>query len=201
MTVEFVNEPVGCRIALESGLKALAVGPSPAALGHLAVATNAQAPPPFPVYVLPLDELAAGNMPQSGDPVAWEYLLVAAGQPVRTAEVHPDRAAPQTNFAFAAISTSPAAGIAQAIEAAEKHSCIAAGRYEMRLVRIPALYVTALWLKDLNGNADHYVVIPPAPDGFRAHAIVPGTDFFQLLQTKAAEKMQTTPQAPSSPSN
>jgi hypothetical protein len=201
MTVKFVKEPAGCRVALENGLKTLRSGPTPAALGHLAAATNAEAPPPLPVYVLPLDDLAAGKAPKGGAPVAWEYLLVAGGQPVSTAEVHP-LAGPKKSFAFAGISTAPAAGVAQAIEVAETDPGIAAGRCEMRLVRVPALYVTALWLKDLNGAADSYVVIPPAPEGFRAHAIIPAPDFFKLLQTKAAEKVRVTPpQAPGSPSN
>jgi hypothetical protein len=198
MTVEFVNEPVGCRTALEDGLKALAVGPSPAASTHLAVAGNAQAPPPLPVYILPLDELAAGNVPQTDHPVAWEYLLVTGGQAVRTAEVHPH---PQTTFTLAAISTYLAAGLAQAIDVAENDPGIAAGRYEMRLVRVPALYVTALWLKDLDGAADYYVPVPPTPDGFVPHTAVPASDFFQLLQTQAAGKVRATPQTPGSPSN
>lgn len=201
MTVEFVKEPAGCRVALEKGLKTLGAGPTPAAQGHLAAVTNAAAPPPLPVYVLPLDDLAAGKAPKGGTPVAWEYLLVAGGQPVRTAEIHPDLADPQKGFAFAAISAAPAAGVAQAIEVAEKDPSIAAGRYEMRLVRVPALYVTALWLKDLHGAADWYVIIPPAPEGFQAHAIISASDFLKLLQTKAVEKVRVTPQAPGLPSN
>jgi hypothetical protein len=202
MTVEFVKEPAGCRVALENGLKTLGAGPTSAARGHLAAATNAEAPPPLPVYVLPLDELAAGKAPNGGNPVVWEYLLVAGGQPIRTAEVHSDPADPQKGFAFAAISAASSAGIAQAIEVAEKDSLIAAGRYEMRLVRVPALYVNALWLKDLKSTADSYVVIPPAPDGFQAHTIIPASDFFKLLQAKAMEKVRATPhQVPGSPSN
>lgn len=202
MTVEFAKEPAGCRVALENGLKTLGASPTPAAHGHLAMAANASAPPPLPVYVLPLDDLASGKAPKVGAPVAWEYLLVAGGQPVRTAEVHPGVDDPQKNFAFAAISTASAAGVARAIEVAEMDPVIAAGRYEMRLVRVPALYVTALWLKDLNGAADSYIVIPPAPDGFLAHAKMSAPDFLKLLQTKAADKVRVTPpQTPASPSN
>jgi hypothetical protein len=147
MAVEFVKEMPGCRVALENGLRTLGASVTPAALGHLTTVANAEALPPLPVYVLPLDDLAAGNAVKDGDPVAWEYLLVAGGQPVRVAEIHPVPADPQMNFAFAALSTTPAAGIAQAIAAAEMDPCVGRGQYEMRLVRAPALHVTALWLK------------------------------------------------------
>jgi hypothetical protein len=201
MAVKFVEEPAGCRVALERGLKALGAGPTPASLGHLAAAAHAEAPPPLPVFVLPLNDLAAGNTPNGGSPVAWEYLLVAGGQAVRTAEVHPDVADPQNIFTFAAISAGAAAGIAQAIEVAEADPKIAAGRYEMRLVRAVALYVTALWLKDLTDATDWYVVIPPAPEGLRVHIIISAPDFFKLLQTMAAEKVRIRPERPESPSN
>jgi hypothetical protein len=193
MTVEFVKEMAGCRMALESGLQTLGAGHTPAAQGHLAAVANAESPPPLPVYVLPLDDLAAGNFLKDRDPVAWDYLLVSGGHPVRVAEIHPDPTDPQKSFAFAAISAAPAAGIAQAIAAAETDPCIRRGQYEMRLVRVPALYVTALWLKNLNGTTDAYVVIPPTPEGFGAHVILSAPDFFKLLQTKAAEKVRTTP--------
>jgi hypothetical protein len=199
MTVEFAKEPARCRDALEEGLKNLGAVPTPAALGHLAAVTNAEAPPPLPVYIVTLDELIAGRPQTNGHVVAWEYLLVTGGQTVRTAEIHLDRTDPQKGFTFAAISTGAATGLANAISVVERDPGIAAGRYEMRLVRVPALYVTALWLKDLNDAVDLYVVIPPAPEGFQAHSIIQSLDLFKLLQIKAIEKAQVSPSPPSQP--
>ena len=71
MTLEFIAEPAGCPAALTSGLQALAAAPTPGSLSHLAVAANAKAPPPLPVYLLSLNDLATGNASNSGTLVAW----------------------------------------------------------------------------------------------------------------------------------
>jgi hypothetical protein len=115
------------------------------------------------------------------------YLLVAGNQPVRTAEVISTQ---QGTFAFAAISSGQAAGLAQAIATAEAAPDTASAPYEMRMVQIPALYVTALWLKAQNGPTDYFIAIPPAPDGFRPYAMIDAKDFLKLLQAKATERVR-----------
>jgi hypothetical protein len=194
MAVFFANEPTGSRAALADGLRTLAGNATPAAQAHLAAVDGAEAPPPLPVYVFPLGELAAGNDPRSVQPVAWEYLLVTHNRLVRTAEVIRDL---KGGFTFAAISGGQAAGMTRAIEVAETHQDTAAGNYELRLARAPALYVTAVWLKDRNGNADFFVVVPPAPEGFQSDILVSAADFIAELQSQAKAKVKATP----SPSN
>jgi hypothetical protein len=200
MAVSFAAEPKGSRAALEDGLRSLAGNPTRAAQAHLAATAGAQAPPPLPVHIFPLDELAAGNDPRGTAPIAWAYLLVTNDQPVRTAEVLHD---PQGAFTFAAISGGQTAGVARAIEVAEAAPATAAGNYELRLVRAPALYVTAVWLKDRSGKADDFfVVVPPAPEGFQSHILEPAADFLKKLQSHAAAKVRLSPPvSTSSPTN
>jgi hypothetical protein len=90
MTVVFAAEPGGSRAALEDGLRNLAANPTPAAQAHLAAIAGAEAPPPLPVSIFTLDDLAAGKDPRTVSPIAWEHFLVANGQAVRTAEVMSD---------------------------------------------------------------------------------------------------------------
>ncbi len=191
MPVSFAAEPKASRAALEDGLRALAGTPTRAAQAHLAAIAGAQAPPPLPVTTFPLDKLAAGNDPRTLPTVAWQYLLVKNDQPVRTAEVMRD---PTGGFTFAAISDGQAAGLARAFEVSEAAPATAAGSYELHLIRAPALYVTAVWLKDRSGNADDFfIVVPPAPEGFQSHDLEPAADFIKKLQTQAAARMQPTP--------
>jgi hypothetical protein len=199
MAVSFAAEPNGSRAALEDGLRALAGNPTRAAQAHLAAIAGAQAPPPLPVHVFPLDDLAAGKDPRSVPPSAWEYLLVRNDRPVRSAEVIGDG---QGAFTFAAIS-GQATGVAQAIELAETAQATAAGSYELRLIRAPALYVTAVWLKDRSGQADDFfVVASPAPEGFQAHVVERAADFIKKLQAHATTKVRlTAPVSASSPTN
>ncbi len=191
MAVSFAAEPKGSRTALEDGLRTLVANPTRAAQAHLAAIAGAEAPPPLPVTVFPLDDLAAGKDPRGVPPIAWEYLLVTNHQPVRTAEVIGDS---KGGFTFAAISGGQAASVARAIEVAEAAPATAAGNYELRLIRAPALYVTAVWLKDRGRKAaDFFVVVPPAPEGFQSHVLEPAADFLKKLQSQAAAKVHLTP--------
>jgi len=190
MAVSFAAEPSGSRAALEDGLRTLAGNPTQAAHAHLAAIAGAEAPPPLPVSIFPLDDLAAGKDPRAVSPIAWEYLLVANHQAVRTAEVIRD---PGRGFTFAAISGGQAAGLARAIEVAEAAQATAPGTYELNLIRAPAFYVTALWLKDRSGKGDDFfVVVPPAPEGFQSHVLEPAADFIKKLQSLAAAKARLT---------
>jgi hypothetical protein len=199
MSVEFAPEPAGSRAALADGLNALRVAPTPASTAHIAAAVGAQTPPPLPVHFFPLDQLAANKDPRNGSPVSWTYLLVTGNQPVRTAEVIADQ---RGGFTFASISSAHAAETANAIRIAETAPATAGGLYELRLALVPALYVTALWLKDKKGNADYFIVIPPAADGFQSLTPIPDADFLKSLQAAAAQKTRVTPpQTPASATN
>src|SRR5688572_5060506 len=113
MPLSFPAEPTGTRAALAAGLSALAGPATPTAQAHATAAANAQAPPPLPVYPFGLTDLAGGKDPRGGSPVAWEYLLVAGTQAVRTAQVV---SAAGGAFEFASVSGGQAAGLARAIE-------------------------------------------------------------------------------------
>ena len=196
MSVTFATEPAGSRSALADGLNALGASPLPSAKAHFAAVNGASAPPPLPVHVFGLDELAAGRDPRNGLPTSWKYLLVCGSQSVRSADV----LAFPNGFEFASISETEASAINNAVEAAENDQVVSRGDYELRLARIPALYVTALWLKDVKQGQDRFVVVPPAPEGFAALSIHDGVDFLKLLQA-AAKKRATPQQAGSSPTN
>lgn len=199
MAVAFANEPKGSRAALADGLRALGSAGTHTAAAHSAAVRGAEAPPPLPVYSFPLDALIAGTDPRSESPVAWKYLLVSGGQPVRAAEVI--AADPNGAFAFAAISAAEATAINRAIETAENDPVIAKGDFELRLALVPALYVTALWLKDTAKAQDRFVVIPPAPNAFPPYSIHTASDFLTVLHRAALQNRRTAPQPGQPPTN
>jgi hypothetical protein len=45
---------------------------------------------------------------------------------------------------------------------------VADGEYDLRVLRLPALYLMALWLKDRDGHADLLVPLDPPPTGIEA---------------------------------
>ena len=190
MSIVFATEPAGSRVALAEGLSALGAAATPTSAAHFAAVSGAAAAPPLPVYFFSLDELAAGRDPRNVSPVAWKYLLVCGSVPVRSADV---MSSANGGFEFAAISEAEAAAINNAIETAESDPLLANRDYEMRLALIPALYVTALWLKDTIQGQDRFVVIPPTPSGFVAFSIHTAADFLKALQTAATQKQSSTP--------
>jgi hypothetical protein len=117
---------------------------------------------PHDVYSLGLDQLSAGATIQDAEPVGQRFLVVDGDTPVSSAEVTPEGGAFQANegpFVAATLA---------AIEQAEQDPELTDGRYELRLLRIPALYLMALWLKDDDGDGDLVIPLDPSPEPLEA---------------------------------
>jgi hypothetical protein len=113
---------------------------------------------PHDVYSLGLDRLAAGASLQDAEPVGQRFLVVDGDTPVSSAEVTPEGEDFQANegpFVAATLA---------AVERAEQDPELSDGRYELRLLRVPALYLMALWLKDEDGDGDRVIPLDPAPE-------------------------------------
>lgn len=155
---------------LASSLRKLA----PASLGRMPRAASLEVEPlesrishPHRVYLLRLDDLASGKGLASARPVSWRYLIMEGGQAVASAEVNHDEQGGRHQFAHLNQGVFNA-GTLEAIQAAEADPGLAAGSYELRMLRIPALYVVALWLKDTHARKssiahENDVLIPIAP--------------------------------------
>jgi hypothetical protein len=115
---------------------------------------------PHPVYELGLDDLAAGKGLGAARRVAWRYLLVANDQLRQAAEIIEDPRGGGSQCG--ALTTGFVAGAVEAFRIAEQLPEVQRGAYEIRALRIPSLYVMSLWLKDLQGNQDRFIVMPPA---------------------------------------
>jgi len=71
------------------------------------------------------------------------------------------------------------------------------GKVEARLIRVPALYVMALWLKDLDGDDDVVVPMAPAPPFLEANRPYTEREFLKALTgpAKARAQFSNAPQA------
>jgi hypothetical protein len=113
---------------------------------------------PHDVYTLGLDRLSAGASIRDAEAVGQRFLVVDGDTPVSSAEVTREGGDFQANegpFVAATLA---------AIEQAEQDPELSDGRYELRLLRIPALYLMALWLKDDEGDGDLVIPLDPAPE-------------------------------------
>jgi len=160
-------------------------------VGHGAIALGTRSSPavsmPVRVFNVGADAIAAGKGLAAAQPTGWLVTLSADGEVRGTIELIPAKPArkgeaPSEAVRFGGFSTGPLhRALAAAIEAATK----AAGRSKVQLavLRVPALYLMALWLRDDKG--DRLVPIPPSPPPLKAGETYPASRALDSLQQAA----------------
>jgi hypothetical protein len=150
---------------------------------------------PHPIYVLSLAQ--ARTEP-------WEL-----SQPARIGIVHLEGDTPRTlaefvkeegnlRFAGLQLESAGAQALTAGIGASFEDKAVQGGDFELRVLRIPALYVTALWL---HGATDWALPLPPSPKSLSRHELMPLADFAELVRKLIADRpekpqVEGNPQAP-----
>jgi hypothetical protein len=116
---------------------------------------------PHDVYTLGLDELADRAGIDQARPVGRRFLVMAGDRAISSAEI-----TDEDGTGFQANEGPYVAATAEAIARAEDDPDLSEGDYEIRLLRIPALYFVALWLRDERGHDDVLVPLDPVPAPF-----------------------------------
>jgi hypothetical protein len=189
MPLTFAKPPAGSDEALQEGLRAVEAARKAGAEGgqRLAARAPASVMRPHPVYELGLNELAAGEGLGAARLVAWRYLLVANDQITEAAELYP---APRGRTQFGAVTTGFAAGAGPALTLLEQLPEAGQGDYEVRALRVPALYLMAFWLKGKQGGEDRLIVLPPAFPPVQALRPYSPKELLGLLRPLAEEKLR-----------
>src|ERR671923_461123 len=120
---------------------------------------------PQRVFTVGLDALAGeASVEDSASPTGWRFLVEEAREPVAAAEVHDETpAAVPAQVTEGQFVRSTAEGL----RAAEAHPSVGEAAFELRLLRVPALNLVALWLHTA-GREDLFVPLEPAPAPFEA---------------------------------
>lgn len=122
------------------------------------------------VYFVPLDALAEGKLLAAAKQTSWRYLLVqdnaAIGEAELTAGRRGGKGAAARSLEFASLTHGPfAPATVNAVGVAERLPQVARADYELRLLRIPAVYFVALWLH--RGDDDILVPMGDPPAGLK----------------------------------
>jgi hypothetical protein len=140
---------------------------------------------PHPCYHLGLGALIEGVGLAAAELVGWRYLLEDNGRTVALAEVSaPSDGSPARFRSFNAGRFGPAT--VQAIERAETLDFVQAADYELRVLRVPALYVIALWLHSPTDNV--LVPLAPSPSPIAAGRPYSEPAFIAVLKPLAAAR-------------
>jgi hypothetical protein len=141
---------------------------------------------PHDVYTVGLAALAAGGGLEAAEPVGRRVLLMRAADAVGTAELDdPDGAG-----GLSANEGPFAEATASAIARVESWPEVADGDYELRVLRLPALYLMALWLKDESGERDLIVPLDPAPAGIEAGRGYDADELLAELRERARSRLE-----------
>lgn len=115
---------------------------------------------PHDVYFLGLSDLAKGVSLDAATLVGRRFLVMDGDRPIASAELADQDEGPGFQANEGPYVQSTAAAIARAEEDPE----LADGDYEVRVLRIPALYFMGIWLKnEQGGQADVVIPLEPAP--------------------------------------
>ena len=135
---------------------------------------------PHQVFIMGLDDISSGAGLDRAQPVGWRYLIEEAGRLIASAETTP---APDGTQEVSQFTEGPfVAATDKAVKAIRKLPKLEAAGYELRLLRIPALYVMALWLN--SPENDLLIPLEPSPIGKEGKAM-PAAEFLSDLAERA----------------
>ncbi len=214
MPIDMPEMPAAVAAALASGLPRFAVAASPPAENiaaamvvrpsisrsgrtiarsiETALAQGSGAGVGAPMVVMGLDDLAQGKSPRQSPSRLWLQLL-PAGDTGQRALAEVDQASGQlTSVSEGAEVKALARQIDQVASAASRSASTT--RQELALISVPALHLTAVWLKGSPKTGSDDIVIPN--DGPIA-PLVPGqryplAEFQRLVKAMAADRIAKT---------
>jgi hypothetical protein len=137
---------------------------------------------PHDVYALGLEDLASGRGLEAAEWVSRRCLILDGDHPIAAAEL-PD---PDGANGFTTTEGRFAEATATAIQGAED----APGEYELRLLRISALYLMALWLSNREGGEDVLVPLDPAPTDLQPNERYSEQQLLERLRNTARSRLE-----------
>ena len=136
---------------------------------------------PHQIFTIGLDDITSGAGLDKAQPVGWRYLVTASGKTVASAETttSPDGTQEVSQFTDGPF----VAATDKAVKDVGKLPQVGAVGFELRLLRIPALYMMALWLHA--PTTDLLVPLPPSPIKKEGEPL-PAAEFFADLAALAS---------------
>jgi hypothetical protein len=143
---------------------------------------------PHQVFTMGLDDITSGGGLDRAQPVGWRFLIEEGGRLIASTET---TLLPDGTHEVSQTTEGPfVAGTNEAVKTVRNLPELAAVGFELRLLRIPALYVWALWLHA--PATDLLVPIAPSPIRKEGRPMPPAAFFADL----SALASQMTPPPP-----
>ncbi len=183
MTINTRRAPENCDQVLAEALRDLASSAEPTeALGGSA--PEAAFTKPLPVFVVGLEDAASRNIRHVENPVSWRYLVIGSDSTV-LADL--DTSPLDEGIEFQRINEGQnASNLRAALEQADALFSDTHETYEVRILEIPAIYTSAVWLS--GANTDIFI---PYLDDVRLAGGEPAVqqDFLDAVRKRAKTQL------------
>jgi hypothetical protein len=132
------------------------------------------------VFTMGLDDVTAGGGLDRARPVGWRYLVQEGGRVIASAETTPGA---DGSHEVSHFNEGPfVAATDKAMTAVRNLPQLEAAGFELRLLRIPALYMMALWLHA--PTSDLLVPLAPSPIAKEGKPLPPAEFFADLAEVE-----------------
>ncbi len=179
--------PKKCHEEASSAVRQLLIPPHSSGTMTAATAEEHELAAPHDVYTINADKVANGSL-KSARRIGWRYLVMQGERAVAAAEVQRPAGTGQPEFSH--LNSGPfVEGSIDALSIAESLAEVAADDFEVRLLKLPSVYVMALWLHGPSKD----ILIPLGPsDGhgpLTPNKPYSPDDFFRALTPLAQTRM------------
>jgi hypothetical protein len=141
-----------------------------------------------PVYNIGLSDILSDKPITAAPFTAWRFIVNAGTPDSAAAETlqDPEQGIPT----FASVNAGPfVTGTIAALKSLPTDPAFAKGDWEGRMIRIPALYIMAIWAHEKKTNADLIRVTAPVPPYLDANKTYTWAEFKAALQQPAKQKL------------
>ena len=140
---------------------------------------------PHRVFALGQSDISADRPLDIAKQIGWRFLIEDKRRTIAGIELDFVDSTSQ-ELQFARVMQGPfAPAMESAIRTAESSPDVLGQTYEFRLLRVPALYLEALWLRGPDPVTDILVPLAPTPRRFEAFHLYPAAAFLTVLRSAA----------------
>jgi hypothetical protein len=188
MPIIFSTPPVASVRELETNIFELArLGEQGPRSFRAAAPDDIEPTAPHKVFDISLNDLLQGHGLDNPRLVAWRYLVTRQNDVIAAAEVDCDE--PQVKHAFGLLNEGPyVTATSKALRIGEEQKVLEGVSLEFTVIRIPALYVMAVWLRDEKGMDDVIIPMPPTHSLLEPWKHYTKSEFGDILSQAARDR-------------
>lgn len=194
MAVEYASPPRDAQaIALKGFQQIVRFAPNgmAGADGRLILpATDVTLSAPHQVHAVGLDQLVARQPLTESAVAGWRFLVLTEDGAVASTEVSAGADKP---YVLEQVNVGPyVQSTASALQTLGENPEVRSGRYEVHMLKIPALSTFLLWLYQLDGDDHLFTVLPPAPESLETGRIYREDELLGALEGSARRALDVS---------